>query len=277
MFQSRRTAVIAVLAGWLFGAIAPAVTHAAETDDIRLAGSSTIAPVMLEIAKLFEQSGDAPRVFVETGGSSKGIIDLRKGLANIAMVSRPLKPREADLRAHIIARDGIAALLHAENPVTEISKQQLRAIFTGDITNWAELGGTDSDIIVISKGEGRATSVVLNAFLEVTADQIRGDLVAAENAQMIKTVSLIPDSIGYVSIGAALMDMSFGVPVKLVALGPVAATLENVANDSYTAIRPLNLVTEAEVSPSIRDLIEFSSTEAVSSIIRDLSYTPVTQ
>lgn len=277
MFQSRRTAVIAVLAGWLFGAIAPAVTHAAETDDIRLAGSSTIAPVMLEIAKLFEQSGDAPRVFVETGGSSKGIIDLRKGLANIAMVSRPLKPREADLSAHIIARDGIAALLHAKNPVTEISKQQLRAIFTGDITNWAELGGTDSDIIVISKGEGRATSVVFNAFLEVTADQIRGDLVAAENAQMIKTVSLIPDSIGYVSIGAALMDMSFGVPVKLVALGPVAATLENVANDSYTAIRPLNLVTEAEVSPSIRDLIEFSSTEAVSSIIRDLSYTPVTQ
>lgn len=275
MFHSCRAVFLMAIVSSFLAVLTPAQL-AADTD-IRLTGSSTIAPVMLEISKLFEQGGDKPRVFIETGGSSKGIADLRKGLSNIAMVSRPLKLSEADLMAHVIARDGIAALVHAENSVEEISQQDLRGIFTGEITSWAQLGGADRDIVVVSKGEGSATSVVLNRFLDITADQVKGDLVAAENAQMIKTVSLTPDSIGYVSIGAASVDIGYGVPVKLVALGQVPATLENVADGSYLATRPLNLVTTKDIMPSIDELIGFSKSALVGDIIRDLSYTPVTK
>jgi phosphate transport system substrate-binding protein len=277
MSMHRYTGFLFALVVGLFAATAPQMAIAEESSDLRLTGSSTVAPVMLEIAKLFERQGGKPRVFVETGGSSKGIADLRKGLSQIAMVSRPLKDSEADLTAHVIARDGIAALIHAENQVNEISKEDLRAIFTGEITNWSEVGGADRDIVVVSKGEGSATSVVLNNFLEITADQVRGDLVAAENAQMIKTVSLTPDSIGYVSIGAATVNIEFGVPIKLVPLGEVTATLENVADGSYQATRPLNLVIMGEASPDMIDLIAFSKSEAVGDIIRELSYTPVTR
>jgi phosphate transport system substrate-binding protein len=129
--------------------------------------------------------------------------------------------------------------------------------------------------VVVSKGEGSATSVVLNRFLDITADQVKGDLVAAENAQMIKTVSLTPDSIGYVSIGAATLDMSFGVPIKLIALGDMPATLKNVADGSYLATRPLNLVTSDKLLPGMEALIAFSMSEKVGDIIRELSYTPV--
>ncbi|MFW8595525.1 phosphate ABC transporter substrate-binding protein [Cribrihabitans neustonicus] len=277
MRRSRRVFALAALAGGLFAAFGSSEGRAQGVPDIRLAGSSTIAPVMLEIGKLYEAGEGKARIFVETGGSSKGIADLRRGLTDIAMVSRELKPSEADLTAHVIARDGIAALIHAENPVQEISRADLRAIFTGELTNWSQAGGPDREIIVVSKGEGSATSVVLNTFLGVTADQIQGDLVAAENAQMIKTVSLTPDSIGYVSIGAAMVDIGFGVPVKLIALGDVPATLENVGDGSYKATRPLNLVTTGAEAVELQELVGFSKSEAVGDIIRDLSYTPASQ
>lgn len=277
MTRSRRDVALAAAAACALGLLAPLAAPAGEARDIRLTGSSTIAPVMQEISKLFEQSEAGTRIFVETGGSSKGIADLRKGLADIAMVSRDLKPGEADLKAHVIARDGIAALVHAGNAVNAISQADLRGIFTGAITNWAQVGGASGEIIVVSKGEGSATSVVLNGFLGVTADQIKGDLVATENAQMIKTVSLTPGSIGYVSIGAAVVDIGFGVPVKLIALGDVPATLENVADGSYQATRPLNLVTAGAPDPALSNLLAFSKSTAVSGIIRELSYTPVRQ
>nr|MDT9191318.1 phosphate ABC transporter substrate-binding protein [Limnospira sp. PMC 894.15] len=81
-----------------------------------------------------------------------------------------------------------------------------------------------------------------NDFLDLTADQISGDLVAAENAQMIKTVSATAGSIGYVSIGAALVDIEFGVAIELIGLGDIPPTAEAVADGSYEATRPLNLV-----------------------------------
>jgi phosphate transport system substrate-binding protein len=249
----------------------------ASAKDLRLSGSSTVAPVMLEISKLFEETTGTPRVFVETGGSSKGIADLRKGLTDIAMVSRPLKDSEIDLTAQAIARDGIAALVHADNDVNQIPADELRRIFTGGIENWSEIGGTDREIIVVSKGEGSATSVVLNTFLGITADQVKGDLVAAENAQMMKTVSMTPDSIGYVSIGAGVTEIGFGAPIKLIPLGDVAPTLENVANGSYLATRPLNLVTKVDTQDDVDALISFSKSEKVSDIISSLSYTQVAE
>jgi phosphate transport system substrate-binding protein len=243
--------------------------------DIRLSGSSTIAPVMLEIGKLYEASSPETRIFVETGGSGKGLVDLRKGLVDIAMVSREMTAEEADLQTHTIAYDGIAALVPADNPLSELSDDALRSIFTGEVRNWSELGGPDQPIVVVAKGEGRATSEVFNAYLGLTPDQIKGDLVAAENAQMIKTVSVTPGSIGYVSIGAAQLDIGYGVPVKLIALGKVAPTADHVADGSYGAVRPLNLVTNGSTSADVAGLIAFSQSPEVAEIIRALTFVPV--
>jgi phosphate transport system substrate-binding protein len=252
-----------------------ALTDIADARDIRLSGSSTVAPVMLEIGKLYETTQPDIRTFVESGGSGKGITDLRKGLVDIAMVSRVMVSGEADLQAHTIGYDGIAVLVHADNPLSTLSDDSLRAIFTGKLRNWSELGGPDNPIVVVAKGEGRATAEVFNGYLGLSPDQIKSDLVAAENAQMIKTVSVTAGSIGYVSIGAAVIDIGAGAPVKLIALGPVPPTIENVAKGSYAAVRPLNLVTKGLMSDDVAALIAFSQSPQVAEIIRTLTYVPL--
>lgn len=247
----------------------------AQALDIRITGSSTIAPLVLEISKLFEAKNPGIRVFVETGGSGKGILDVRRGLADVGMISREPLPDETDLVAHTIARDGLALIVGADNPVSELTTDQIREIFTGGVRNWSEVGGDDRRIIVVSKGEGRATSEVLNEFLGLTADQIRGDVIAAENAQMIKTVSVTPGSIGYVSIGAALVDIEFGVPISMIGLGSAPPTDAAVADGSYEAVRPLDLVTLGEPEGAVRDFVEFSMSPEVADIVTSLTFVPV--
>lgn len=91
-----------------------------------LTGSSTVAPLAAEIGKSFEAENSAVRVDVQSGGSSRGITDARKGLANIGMVSRALKEDEKDLQAFTIARDGVTIILHKDNPVKSRTRCQDR-------------------------------------------------------------------------------------------------------------------------------------------------------
>lgn len=252
--------------------------NASLSETIRLSGSSTVSPVMLEISKSYEKKFQNVRVIVGSGGSGKGISDLRKGLVDIAMLSRPLNADEEDLNAHIIARDGIAVLIGADNPVSNLSREQVRAIFTGEITNWNEIaGGSNHPIVVVSKGEGSATSEVLNRYLGLKSNEIAAELVAAENAQIIKTVSSTPGSIGYVSIGGALVEIKLGAPVKLLGIGKAAPTLESIANGSYEVTRPLNLVTIGTPGQKILKLLNYSSSPDVSEIIQSLTFADVSQ
>ncbi len=115
----------------------------ADTQKLVLTGSSTVAPLALEIGKRFEQRNPGVRVDVQTGGSTRGVNDARTGLADIGMASRALKSDEGDLTSYRIAMDGIGIILHRDNPVHELSDGQIRAIYTGKITNWKSLCGTD--------------------------------------------------------------------------------------------------------------------------------------
>jgi len=259
-------------------ALGAAPLNAGSSADLKLSGSSTVAPLMLEIGARYEdQINDDVRVFVETGGSSKGIADLRKDLADIAMVSRSLKSEESDLTAYTIARDGIAVVVHDSNPVANLSPDQVRDIFTGNITNWSQVGGPNQDIIVISKAEGRATFVVFNGYLGLKGSDIDADVIVGENVQMIKTVSQSEQAIGYVSIGAASVNIEFGSPIKLISLSDAEATVANVSNGSYQPTRPLNLVTKADPGEGIMQLIDYSKTDAVADLIVELTFSPATE
>jgi len=129
----------------------------AEQKQLNLTGSSTVAPLTLEIAKRYEQLHPGVRIDVQTGGSTRGIIDARRGLADIGMVSRRLKVSERDLEAHTIALDGISIILHRDNSVQTLSNEQIIKIYTGKISNWSSLGGPDQSITVVNKAEGRST------------------------------------------------------------------------------------------------------------------------
>jgi phosphate transport system substrate-binding protein len=240
-----------------------------------LTGASTIAPLMSEIGKRFEELHPGVRVDVQTGGSSRGINDTRNGLNDIGMVSRPLKSDEKDLIGFPIARDGVTIILHKDNPVTRLSNDQIIDIYTGKITRWKAVGGRDAAITVVNKAEGRSTLELFCAHFKLKNSQIKAHSVIGDNEQGIKQVSGNPDAIGYVSIGTAEHDAAHGTPIKLLPIGGVEATSETVANGKFPLARPLNLVTKAPPEGLVKELIDFAQSEKVHDLVVEQSFVPL--
>jgi len=268
-FSCKRAA--AALAGSLLLA---AGVHAADTRLV-LTGSSTVAPLALEIGKRFEGENPGVRVDVQSGGSSRGINDARSGLADIGMASRALKGEESDLHADTIAMDGIAVIVHADNPIKALSDDQIRAIYTGAVTNWKAVGGPDRRITVVNKAEGRSTLELFLHHFGLTSRDIRAQVVIGDNEQGIKTVAGNPAAIGYVSVGTAEFDQAQGVPIRLLPMDGVAATVENVARGRFPLARPLNLVTRGRPAALAQRFIAFAQSERVHDLVRDQFFVPL--
>ena len=264
----------AVLAAGLAAAVLYGSTPAQATERIVITGSSTIAPLIAEIAKRFEQQHPDVRIDVQTGGSHRGLNDARRGLADIGMVSRALKDDERDVTPIVLAYDGVTMIVHKDNPVAELSKAQIVDIYTGKIENWSALGGPDKDIVVVNKAEGRSTLESFVEYFSVQTKDIKADAVVGDNEQGIKTVAGSPYSIGYVSIGNAEYDAGKGVPIKLLPLEGVPASRETVANQKFPIVRPLNLVVSKEPTGVVREFIQFATSRDVRDVVESFYYVP---
>ncbi len=234
---------------------------------LTITGSSTVAPLVLEIGKRFEQMHPGTRIDVQSGGSSRGIADARAGLADIGMASRALKSDENDLTGIAIARDGIGIIVHASNPVKSLTNAQIVAIYTGATKNWNEVGGTDQPITVVNKAEGRSTLELFLSYFSLKNSQIKAQVVIGENEQGIKTVSANPGAIGYVSIGAAEFAHTNGVPIKSLPMADIAATTANIRNGSFPLSRPLTLLTKGPPSGLAKQFIEFAQSKQVNDLV----------
>ncbi|MDE2366482.1 MAG: phosphate ABC transporter substrate-binding protein [Betaproteobacteria bacterium] len=246
----------------------------ADSQKLVLTGASTIAPLVSEIARRFESRYPGTRIDVQSGGSSRGINDVRNGTADIGMVSRSLKPEENDLRAHTIAWDGVGVILHASNPVAALSQQQIRDIYTGGIVNWKTVGGKDAPITVVNKADGRSTlELFLNHFKLKNSD-IKPHVIIGENSQGIKTVAGNQNAIGYVSIGAAEYEARQGAAIKLLPLDGIPATTMSVRNGTFPLSRPLNLVTRGAPEGLAREFIEFARSAPVHDLVEAHYFVP---
>ncbi|MCB9547814.1 MAG: phosphate ABC transporter substrate-binding protein [Myxococcales bacterium] len=267
----RAALALAVLAG--LGA--QAGCSRSEKTRIVLTGSSTIAPLMTEIGRRYEAKHPDVRVDVQSGGSSRGVADARQGQADVGMVSRALKPDEADLTGTPIARDGIALIVHRDNPVQALSRAQVVGIYTGQIKRWSAVGGADRDIVVVNKAEGRSTLELFLSHFQLKNEQIAAQVVIGDNEQGIKTVAGNPDAVGYVSIGTAEYDAGRGVPIRLLPLEGVEATHANVQAGRFPLSRVLLLVTKGEPSGPARQLIEFARSAEVRDLVEQQSFVPL--
>jgi phosphate transport system substrate-binding protein len=258
-----------VLAGALLtlGLVATGLRPAMAESRLVITGSSTVAPLALEIAKRFESLNPGVRVDVQSGGSSRGIADVRSGVAQVGMVSRALKPAEADLRASAIALDGIALIVHRSNPIASLTDDQVRAIYRGELRNWNEVGGPKRPITVVNKAEGRSTLELFLQYFGLENASIRAQVVIGENQQGIKTVAGNPGAIGYVSIGTADYEAAHGAAIRLLPMAGVGATVEAVRDGGFPLSRPLNLVTRGEAQGLARQFIDFAQSPAVDDLI----------
>jgi phosphate transport system substrate-binding protein len=232
-----------------------------------ITGSSTVAPLVSEIAKRFEAQHSDVRIDIQMGGSSRGISDVREGISNIGMASRSLKENEEDLFAFPIALDGVSIIVHKDNPVAGLTDEQIINIYTGKITNWKEIGGKDAPITVVNKAEGRATlEVFLNHFHLKNSD-IKPHVVIGDNEQGVKTVAGRQNAIGYVSIGTAEYDSTIGIPIKLLPLNGISASVENIRNGTFPIYRPLNLVTKTPPEGLTKTFIDYAGSSEVADIV----------
>lgn len=244
---------------------------------LSLTGSSTVAPMASDIARAYEAEHPDLRIDVQTGGSSKGIADARRGLADIGMASRALAPDESDLDAHVVARDGLCMIVHPDNPVAELSRQQVIDIYTGKHSDWSELGQPAAPITVVSKASGRATLEVFLDFFNLEEQAIEADVIIGDNQQGILAVAGDPHAIAYVSIGAAQFERDRGTPIRLLPMDGVPPETEQVANGNYPITRSLFWVTRGPLSDEAKALIAYARSTASHEIIERHGFVPVTE
>lgn len=267
--------VFAMLVAACSGGSPPDETQDEPSGRLVITGSSTVAPLVGEIAKAFEARHPDVRIDVQSGGSSRGIADVRRGTADIGMVSRAPKPEEVDLAAHAIALDGIGLIVHAKNPIDALSPDQVRGIYTGQLDNWSELGGADAPITVVNKAEGRSTLELFLAHFQLQAADIRPSVVIGDNLHGILTVAGDSHAIGYVSIGTAERELAQGRAIRLVALADAMPSTASVRAGTYPLSRPLHLVTGPSPSPLAIAFIAFARSAEADSLVEAQYFVPL--
>ena len=232
---------------------APAATDAPETSaaptvlsgTVSTDGSTSMEKVIGALSEAFMEANSKVTVTYNPTGSSAGIQAVQEGRCDIGLSSRALKDEEkaSGLLETILAYDGIAVIVNPANPVEDLTLAQIADIYTGKITNWSELGGSDSEIVLIGREAGSGTRSGFEEIVEVKdLCQYRQEL--SSTGDVIATVAQNPGAIGYASL-ASVKDT-----VKAVKVGGVAPSEETVKDGSYAIQRPFVLVTKEGVTLS---------------------------
>jgi len=233
------------------------------------AGSTTVQPVAEKLASAFMADNPDINIIIQGGGSSTGVKSCNDGTVDIGAASRELKSTEPNLVKHTLARDGIAIGVHKDVPVSDLTMEQVRDIFSGVSTNWNEVGGDDIAIIVVAREEGSGTRA---AFEEMVMDEeliTDTAILQPSNGAVKTTVSNTPNSIGFLSFG--YLDSS----VKALAVDSVAGTVENAKNGTYPIVRPLYFLTKEEPMGIVKEFIDFCLGAEGQSIVEDEGYLSV--
>lgn len=248
--------------------------NAQKRQTIVVTGASTIAPLLTEIAHRYEKINRSFVIDVQTGGTSRGIADVRRKIADIGMVSRSLFENERDITSVLLGRDGVAMIVHKSNPIVTLNDEQIRQIYRGEVTNWKSVGGADATITVVNKAEGRSTLDVFLGYTKLTNKEIKPHVIVGDNEHDVKVVLGNARSIGYVSIGTAEYHIKEGSPLKMIGMGPVVPSTANVANGTYAASRELNLVTFGAVPPHVAEFLTFATSEKHYDLVREYFFVP---
>ena len=210
---------------------------------IQMVGSTSMEKLSNALAESFMEKYPGVTVSAEFVGSSAGVEAVLGGTADIGNSSRNLKDAELEAGAveNIVAIDGIAVCVDPANTVTDLSKQQLIDIYTGTVSNWSELGGTDTPIVVVGREAGSGTRGAFEELLEIEDACVYANELDSTGAVIAKVAST-PGAIGYASLDA--IDNT----VIAASLEGVAATAENIKAGNYFLSRPFVMATKGAVN-----------------------------
>jgi phosphate transport system substrate-binding protein len=239
--------------------------------ELIVAGSTSVQPFADRWAEIYMKKYPGRVVNVQGGGSSAGIQAARSGAANIGTSSRELKPEENDLTETVVARDGLAIIVHPNNPISDMSLSQVRKIFFGQIRSWKEFNGRDKRIDAVTREEGSGTR---GAFQELVMGKnriLKDAIVEDSNGTVREIVAGDPDSIGYISLG--LLNER----VKALNLDGTKATDENILLNKYKLVRPFLFVTKGPARGEAKDFIDFVLSAEGQDLVKKEGLIPVVQ
>ncbi|MGM9605910.1 MAG: phosphate ABC transporter substrate-binding protein [Oscillospiraceae bacterium] len=237
-------------------------------------GSTSMEKVMNTLAEQFNLDNKGVTVSVEGGGSGAGVEAASNGTADIGLASRALKDTEKanGLQETILALDGIAIIVNAENPVADLTVEQIAKIFTGEIKNWSELGGADLEIACMGREAGSGTRDGFESITGTTDACVLQQELTSTGA-VIEAVRGNAQAIGYASLSSA--EGQDG--IKLLTVGGTVCSEETVLNGSYEIQRPFVLVTKegAALSDAAQAFFDWATSAAAADLIRGAGAVPV--
>ncbi|MBO5378418.1 MAG: phosphate ABC transporter substrate-binding protein [Ruminiclostridium sp.] len=228
-----------------------------EKESVATDGSTSMEKVIGVLGETFENDTGITVTYNPTGSGS-GIKAVAAGTCDIGLSSRDLKEEEKaqGLTATVLAYDGIAIIVNPENPINDLDVETIAKIYTGEIANWKEIGGNDSEIVLIGREAGSGTR---DGFESITGTEdickYRQELTST--GDVITTVAGNPAAIGYASV-ASVKDS-----VKMLTVGGVAPSEDTIKDGSYVVQRPFVLVTKtgAELSESAQKFFDYITSE----------------
>ena len=266
IFVLMLTAVMAV--GMLAGC---GQNDAAEGGVVSTDGSTSMEKVIGALGESFVENTGGITFTYNPTGSGSGIQAVQEGRCDIGLSSRALKAEEeaAGLEVAVLAYDGIAIIVNPENPVSDLDLETIAKIYTGEITNWSEVGGSDAEIVLIGREAGSGTR---DGFESITGteDACRYRQELTSTGDVITTVAQNPNAIGYASV-ASVKDS-----VKALSVGGVTPDEENIKDGSYVVQRPFVLVTKADtpLSAAAQSFYDYITSEAAVDVISAAGVVP---
>lgn len=232
---------------------------------ISISGSTSVAPLMEKIQEEYEEENNVT-LEIQQNGSGAGIKDVISGISEIGMSSRELKNEEkASTKQAVVAYDGIALLVNPSNPVKNISLEDIKKIYTGEITNWKELGGKDSPIVVISREEGSGTRTAFQEIVGYKSEELIKNATISDGSGAVKTTAAgNENAIGFASF--EFIDST----VKALNVNEVEPTAENAKSGEYKMSRPFILVTKEDtLTEEGQKLIDFILSDEGQEIVKE--------
>ncbi|HOO71200.1 MAG TPA: PstS family phosphate ABC transporter substrate-binding protein [Spirochaetota bacterium] len=245
-------------------------------EQIVIKGSSTVLPIAMALAEVFaDKHGIA--ISVTGTGSANGITALIDGTCDIANSSRAMTPEELDqaisrgidILETPIAYDMVVPIVHPSNNVNNLYLGQIQEIYRGAITNWGQVGGEHSNIVVTSRDSSSGTFSIWYKIVIKKEEITRKAMLQATNGTMVYAVSSNPNAIGYISYG--YLDKS----VKAVSINNVKPTIQNCINGTYPVSRKLYMYTDKKrLKKETQDFIDFTVSEEGKTLLQKAGFIP---
>ena len=265
---------------WIAGVIVPAVILTAGiafAGNISINGSTTVLPVAQKTAEAYMKEHPDTKISISGGGSGNGIKALIDKTTDIANSSRAIKKEEmdqakakgSDPMEFVVAYDCIVPVMHTSNPLKNITVDQLKALYKGEIRNWKEIGGSDKPVVIISRDTSSGTYEVWEEKVMKKERVFPGALLQASNGAIVQAVSKNPNAIGYIGLG--YMDNS----VKMLSVNGITGSKETTLNKTFPVSRPLYMYTPVKPAGDVKKFLDYVVSNKGQKLVEEEGFIPL--